>query len=245
MVRLNTFGQPVGDMLPDWQGAQYPDNSPRSGRYCRLERVDVERHAQSLYDAYQEADDESDWTYLSAGPFSDFAAYRAWLVDAAGRSDPLHYAVVDLASGKAVGTLALMRIDAPNGCIEVGHVTYSPKMKRTRLATEALSLLMGYVFDTLGYRRLEWKCDSLNAPSRAAALRYGFRFEGLFRQAIVTRQRNRDTTWFSIIDSEYPALKTAYERWLAESNFDEQGCQLRRLTDFMVPDQPGGRSGER
>jgi RimJ/RimL family protein N-acetyltransferase len=142
--------------------------------------------------------------------------------------------VIDSASGKAVGTFALMRIDPVNGVIEVGHVVYSPRLKRTRIATEAMFLLMQYVFDELGYRRFEWKCDSLNGPSRAAALRYGFTFEGIFRQAIVYRQRNRDTAWFSVIDSEWPVLRPSYTRWLSDANFDAEGGQVERLADLIA-----------
>jgi RimJ/RimL family protein N-acetyltransferase len=145
--------------------------------------------------------------------------------------------VIDLATGKAIGTLALMRIDPPNGVIEVGHVTYSPRLKRTRIASDAMSLLMKYVFEDLGYRRFEWKCDSLNAPSRAAALRYGFKFEGIFRQAIVTRGRNRDTAWFSVIDSEYPAVRDGFAQWLDERNFDAEGNQRERLADVIAQRQ--------
>jgi RimJ/RimL family protein N-acetyltransferase len=146
----------------------------------------------------------------------------------------LHYAVIDLATAKPVGTLSLMRIDPANGVIEVGHVTYSPRLKRTRKATEAMFLLLGEVFDKLGYRRFEWKCDSLNEPSRRAAQRYGFTFEGIFRQAIVYRERNRDTAWFSIIDSEWPALRSGYQRWLDAGNFDAQGQQVERLADVIA-----------
>jgi len=233
-VRLNAFHQPIGAALPDWQGAQLPDGRPLVGRYCRLERIDVERHAADLYAAFQDAPDSRDWTYLFAGPFETFAAYRTYLTAIEKLSDPMHYAVIDLGSGKAVGTLALVRIDAPNGVIEVGSVTYSPRMKRTRLSTETMSLLLKYVFEDLGYRRFEWKCDSLNAPSRTAALRYGFKFEGIFRQAVVTRQRNRDTAWHSIVDSEYPALQTAYARWLDERNFDGEGRQMMRLANLIA-----------
>lgn len=235
---MNEYDQPIGTALPEWRGAALPGNTPLVGRYCRLERVDVERHAVALYEAYRDAPDWRDWTYLLAGPFDTFEAYRTYLTGAAKLTDPMHHAVIDLASGKAVGTLALMRIDAPNGVIEVGSVTYSPRMQRTRLSTEAMSLLLKYVFEDLGYRRFEWKCDSLNAPSRAAALRYGFKFEGIFRQAIVTRQRNRDTAWYSIIDSEYRTLQAAYERWLDAGNFDEDGNQIEKLADLIVKEDP-------
>jgi RimJ/RimL family protein N-acetyltransferase len=232
--RRNAFEQPIGAPVPGWSGAQAPGREPLVGRYCRIEPVNVEQHAEALYDAYSSAADGRDWTYLMAGPFDSLAAYREHLTRAAASTDPLHYAVIDLTTGKAVGTLALMRIDRTNGVIEVGHVTYSPRLKRTRIATEAMFLLMNQVFGTLGYRRFEWKCDSLNEPSRSAALRYGFTFEGIFRQAIVYRERNRDTAWFSIIDGEWPALRSSYTRWLDAGNFDAQGRQVERLADLIA-----------
>lgn len=238
-VRLNEFQQPIGAPLPEWQEAQLPGDKPLVGRYCRLERIDAERHAADLYEAYQDAPDSRNWTYLPYGPFATFEAYRNFLIETSGLNDPMHHAVIDLASGKAVGTFALMRIDAPNGVIEVGHVVYSSRMQRTRLSTEAMALLLKYVFADLGYRRFEWKCDSLNAPSRAAAQRYGFTFEGIFRQAVITRGRNRDTAWYSIIDSEYPVLRQAYERWLSPSNFDEAGHQIDKLGDCIVREASG------
>ncbi|HEX7910939.1 MAG TPA: GNAT family protein [Paraburkholderia sp.] len=227
--RRNAYEQPIGTPVPGWNGAQAPGREPLTGRYCRIEPVNVERHAEELYDAYSSADDGRAWTYLSVGPFESLAAYREHLTRIAASADPLHYTVIDLATGKAVGTLALMRIDRANGVIEVGHVTYSPRLQRTRVATEAMFLVMTQVFEKLGYRRFEWKCDSLNEPSRTAALRYGFTFEGIFRQAIVYRERNRDTAWFSIIDSEWPALRASYTRWLDAGNFDAQGQQVERL----------------
>lgn len=238
-VRLNDFLQPIGAPLADWQGARHPTGEPLLGRYCRLERLDVERHAAELYEAYEDAPDARDWTYLFAGPFQTLASYQTYLTGIASRQDPMHYAVIDLANGKAVGTFALMRIDPPNGVIEVGSVTYSPRMKRTRISTEVMALLLKHVFEDLGYRRFEWKCDSLNAPSRAAALRYGFVFEGIFRQAIVTRGRNRDTAWHSIIDADYPSLRTAYEQWLALGNFDASGHQVRTLGALIGEQNPG------
>jgi RimJ/RimL family protein N-acetyltransferase len=233
-ARLNEYGQPIGEPVPGWQRAQLPGSTALVGRYCRIERVDVERHVEDLYQAYSEAIDGRDWTYLAVGPFRSLDAYREQLTKAAAWADPMHHAVIDLTTGKAIGTLALMRIDVANGVIEVGHVTYSPRLKRTRIATDAMALLLKYVFDDLGYRRFEWKCDSLNGPSRTAALRYGFKFEGIFRQAIVYRGRNRDTAWFSIIDSEYPALREAFAQWLDERNFDAQGNQIKRLTDLIA-----------
>jgi RimJ/RimL family protein N-acetyltransferase len=231
--RTNEFGQPVGAPVPDWHGAQKPDDTPLAGRYCRLEHVNDERHADELYDAYCRASDARDWTYLNVGPFDSPDAYRAHLTRIAASTDPFHYAVIDGTTGKAVGTLALMRIDAANGVIEVGFVTYSSLLQKTRAGTEAIFLLIRHAFDTLGYRRFEWKCDSLNAPSRAAALRYGFTFEGIFRQAIVYRGRNRDTAWFSIIDSEWPAIRAAFDTWLEPANFDARGVQVRKLAELV------------
>ncbi|NYH26128.1 GNAT family N-acetyltransferase [Paraburkholderia bryophila] len=232
--RHNEFEQPIGVPVLDWKGAEAPGRAPLTGRYCRIEPVDVERHAADLYDAYSSAADARDWTYLNVGPFESLAAYREHLTRMAASPDPLHHTVIDLATGKAVGTLALMRIDRVNGVIEVGHVTYSPRLKQTRIATDAMFLVMTQVFDGLGYRRFEWKCDSLNAPSRAAALRYGFTFEGIFRQAIVYHQRNRDTAWFSVIDGEWPALRASYARWLDAGNFDAQGKQIERLAHLIA-----------
>jgi RimJ/RimL family protein N-acetyltransferase len=243
--RRNAFEQPIGVPVPDWKGAQAPGREPLVGQYCRIEPVDVERHAADLYEAYSSAPDARDWTYLTVGPFESLAAYREHLTRMAASPDPLHYAVIDLATGKAVGTLALMRIDRANGVIEVGHVTYSPRLKRTRIATEAMFLLMNHVFDDLGYRRFEWKCDSLNEPSLTAAFRYGFTFEGIFRQAIVYRERNRDTAWFSIIDNEWPALRPSYARWLDAGNFDAQGKQVERLVDLIARQRAAaGESGQ-
>lgn len=226
---LNEWKQPVGTSLPDWQERPRPQRIVLEGRYCRLEPVDAHKHAQDLFEAYAEAPDGSDWTYMMGGPFPDPASYRAYAEALQKSEDPLHYAVIDAASGRAVGTMSLMRIEPRHGVVEVGHIALSRRLKRTRVATEAQFLLMRYAFAQLGYRRYEWKCDSLNAPSRQAAQRLGFTFEGIFRQAIVYRGRNRDTAWFSIIDGEWPALGAAFERWLAPENFDAEGKQRQSL----------------
>ena len=203
------------------------------GRYGRVEPLDPERHAADLHDANREDGDGRNWTYLSSDPFDDLAGYRAWLTAMTGGGDQLYHAIVDGATGKAVGVAAYLRIDPAMGVIEVGHLNFSPRLQRTRLATEAMFLLMRRAFDELCYRRYEWKCDSLNAPSRRAAERLGFRFEGVFRQALVYKGRNRDTAWFSILDCEWPTLRPAYERWLAPSNFDAAGTQRERLSDLI------------
>lgn len=230
---FNQFHQPIGMSLSDWRGAPFPEAQQITGRYCQLERINAARHAKGLYEAYCEASDFRDWTYLPVGPFETFDAFFVYLKKIEEQTDPMHFAVIDLASMKPVGTFALMRIDPSNGVIEVGHISYSPLMKRTRASTEAMSLVLKYVFEDLGYRRFEWKCDALNAPSREAAERFGFSFEGIFRQAIVTRGRNRDTAWYSIIDGEYPTLRPAYDMWLDEGNFDNQGRQIKRLAELM------------
>lgn len=229
-VTTNPYQQAIGSPLPEWLPRPRPQRLSIAGRYCRLEPLAAQRHAADLFAAYSQAPDGRDWTYLPCGPFADAASYVSHVEKIEAGNDPLHYAVIDLKTARAIGTLALMRIDPDNGVIEVGHVTFSPAMKRSPLSTEAHFLLMQYVFDALGYRRYEWKCDSLNTPSRQAAERLGFQFEGLFRQALVYKQRTRDTAWFSIIDGEWPACRIAFERWLATENFDAQGQQRNSLS---------------
>lgn len=235
---INEFGQPTGAPLPDWTPRDRPVHREQSGRYCRIEPLEADRHAHDLFDAYALAADGRDWTYMPVGPFTALQEFCEHAARMAASVDPQHYAIIDLASGKAVGSFALMRIDPVHGVVEVGHVAYSPLLQRTRVAVEAMFLLMTRVFEELGYRRFEWKCDHLNAPSRAAALRYGFRFEGIFRQAIVYKGRTRDTAWFSIIDSEWRAIKAGMVDWLATENFDGNGRQKRALRECM-PAQDG------
>ncbi|WP_296660417.1 GNAT family protein [Paraburkholderia sp.] len=223
--RLNEFGQPIGEPVAGWTPRERPADVTLTGTWCRLEPLDAARHADELDRAFRAAPDQRNWTYLSAGPFDTSEDYRRYAEGAARSTDPKHYAVIDLKTGRAVGTLALMRQDPANGVIEVGSVTFSPQLQQTPLSTEAQYLLMAYAFDTLGYRRYEWKCDSLNAPSRKAAARLGFRFEGVFRQAVIVKGRTRDTAWFSIIDTEWAPLKRAFAAWLAPENFDGQGRQ--------------------
>ncbi|MFY8284395.1 GNAT family N-acetyltransferase [Pseudoalteromonas sp. SSMSWG5] len=232
-VRLNEFQQPIGRDLTGWTEAKQPEKTTFTGQFCRLERLDASRHAEELFDAFQDNSDDRNWTYLPYGPFSSYDVYREFLVSMEGLSDPFHYTVIDKSTNRAVGTLSLMRIDQANGVIEIGHVVYSPRMQRTPLSTEAMSLLQDYIFGELGYRRLEWKCDSLNEPSRTAAERFGFTFEGIFRQLQVTQGRNRDTAWYSLLDSEYAVLKYAYKAWLTRGNFDESGQQVNKLADLI------------
>jgi RimJ/RimL family protein N-acetyltransferase len=203
-----------------------------AGRYCRLEPVSCERHEADLFSAYSQAPDGRDWTYLFSDRPDTAQAFHDYLAKAEKSEDPLHFAIVDTSTHKPAGTAALMRIEPTHGVIEVGSITFSPLLKKTRAATEAMFLLMRRAFDELGYRRYEWKCDSLNAPSRAAALRYGFTFEGIFRQAVVYKGRSRDTAWYSITDPEWPRVRAAFETWLDPANFNADGRQTRRLSDL-------------
>ncbi|MGK2679335.1 GNAT family N-acetyltransferase [Serratia marcescens] len=229
----NSFGQNVGRKLNNWNKVPLPNKDRFLGKYCVLERISAAKHGHELYNAYSEAPDERDWTYLPLGPFDNEESYQSFLLENERMSDPLHYAVIDKISGKPAGTVALMRMDATNGVIEIGYVIYSPRMKRTRISTEVVAILLKYVFEELGYRRVEWKCDSLNAASRNAAERFGFKLEGVFRQAMVNRGRNRDTAWYSLIDSQYHNVRMSYERWLSSDNFDENGHQREKLKDII------------
>jgi RimJ/RimL family protein N-acetyltransferase len=232
--RLNPLGQPVGADLPGWTPRPLPPETPMTGRLCRIELLDADRHAADLHAAYSRDADSRHWTYLPYGPFDTLDAYMAFVRERTSIKDPLQHAVIDLATGKAVGVAAFMRIDPANGVIEVGNIRYSPLLQRTTAATEAMYLMMVRAFDELGYRRYEWKCDHLNAPSRRTAERLGFTFEGTFRQAVVVKGRTRDTDWLSIIDSEWPAIKAGMEAWLDPANFDNAGRQKTRLEDRIA-----------
>jgi len=225
----NNFGQPVGFAVPDWKPPQIPSGETMEGRYCRLDRLDPDVHAWSLYSANALDVEGKMWTYLSYGPFATFEDYRAWMDSTCRGGDPLFYAIIDKKMNQAVGVAGYKRIDPRNGSIEVGHLAYSRLLQRTPASTEALYLMMEKAF-SLGYRRCEWNCNALNAPSRAAAKRLGLSFEGVFRQAAIVKGRNRDTAWYAAIDTEWPALRGAFLRWLSPDNFDEQGKQKLRLS---------------
>jgi RimJ/RimL family protein N-acetyltransferase/N-acetylglutamate synthase-like GNAT family acetyltransferase len=218
-------GRPVGRKV-DATPARRPGPVVLEGRFGRVEKLDADRHGAALWQALK--DDNATWAYLGYGPFADAAAFAAWLAERPKLDDPYSYAIVE-PGGRAVGIATLMEIRPAMRVIEVGNIVYSPALQRTGLATEAQYLLARYVFETLGNRRYEWKCNALNAPSRRAAARFGFTFEGLFRQHQIVKGRNRDTAWFSMLDSEWPARKAAYERWLAPDNFDAAGRQKTSL----------------
>ena len=230
---FNELGQPIGPPLTGWTPPPAPPRSVMIGRYCRVEPID-ERFAADLYDAARHDTDGRTWTYLPYGPFKTEGEYREWLVTSCFDDDPLFFAIVDAATGKALGLASYLNIKPAQGSIEVGHVYFSPALQRTRLATDAMYLMMRRAFE-LGYRRYEWKCDALNAASRAAAERFGFSYEGTFRQATVRKGHNRDTAWYAAIDREWPALAAAFDAWLAPSNFDALGRQQVSLRTLTAP----------
>jgi len=226
--RRNQLGQPIGPDLGDWTPPPRPQATTLEGRWTRLERLDLGRHGPDLWRAFSADEDGQMWTYLPFGPFADEAELTATLAAVDGERDLRFFAVVDPTTGEAIGLLSYLRIEPEAGSIEVGAVMFSPRLQRTRMATEALFLMADHVF-ALGYRRFEWKCDALNEPSRRAAERFGFTFEGVFRQATVYKHRSRDTAWFSLLDHEWPDRRPGYLRWLAEENFDAEGQQIQPL----------------
>lgn len=219
------LGAPV-DTAP----ALRPARTVLNGRFVDLVPFDLAAHGPALFAASHGPEREALFAYLPTGPYEDYAAFAAYYGAAAERDDPLMFAIVDKASGVAVGHATYMRIDPVNRTIEVGHILYTPALMRTPGGTEAMYLMARHVFETLGYRRYEWKCNALNAPSRRAAERYGFRFEGLFRHHMIVKGRNRDTAWFSILAEEWPQIAVAMEAWLAPENFDAAGRQMVSLS---------------
>jgi RimJ/RimL family protein N-acetyltransferase len=224
-------GLPIGPINSG--RAEPPARITLDGRYCRLEPLDPKRHGDDLYHASTVPDAAERFMYLPVDPPRDRAEFDIWIESRAASADPLYFAVIDKRSGRAEGRQSLMRIDAPNRVIEIGDIYWGPAMSRSAVSTEANYLFAAYAFDALGYRRFEWKCNALNLPSRAAAERFGFTYEGHFRRAVIVKNRTRDTTWYSMIDEEWPALKSAYLAWLAPENFDSGGRQLRRLQDCI------------
>jgi len=222
--------QPLGPSVPAGS-ASAPGAVVLEGRFGRVEKLEAARHGDDLWHAM--AGDDRIWTYMSYGPFADTGAFARWLADRAALADPFAFAVIDEA-GRALGITTLREIRLDMRVIEVGHVVYSPGMQGTPLATESQYLLARYVFEELGYRRYEWRCNTLNAASRRAALRLGFTFEGIFRQHMIVKGRSRDTAWYAMLDHEWPSRKLAFERWLSPDNFDADGRQRARLADFQT-----------
>ena len=216
-----------------WSPVAPPSRVALAGRFVRLEPLDPDSHAVALFDAAQgPGADPHLWDYMSSGPYADLASFRAYLDDAAASDDPLAFTVVDLSDGAPRGMARLMRIDTTNGVGEVGHIWFGSGLQRTPGATDAIYLLSRYMFDDLGYRRFEWKCNAANGRSRRAAERFGFSFEGVFRQHMVVKDRNRDTAWFAIIDRDWPMIRQAFQLWLDPANFDHTGGQKRSLMEI-------------
>ena len=220
--------------LKNWQPRPRPARRILEGRIVRLEPLDAKAHGDGLFEASSVPGADGRFAWLPEHAPQSRANFQAWLDKAEASADPLYFAVIDKASGKVAGRQTLMRIDAANGVGEIGHIYWGPSIARKPAATEAQFLFARYLFDELGYRRYEWKCNNHNAPSKRAAERFGFKFEGLFRQHLVVKGENCDTAWYSIIDKEWPALRRAYEAWLDPANFEDDGRQKRRLEDFRA-----------
>lgn len=230
--RMNAFGQAIG-AATTWAGARRPERTAVQGRFCRLEPMDPARHGPGLHAAFALDPEGRNWTYLPYDRPQTEAETTALLRSVCMGDDPLFFTVIDQATGQAAGFCSYLRIAPEAGSIEVGWISFSPLLQRAPASTEAMALMMRRAFD-LGYRRYEWKCDALNAPSRRAAARLGFQFEGVFRQAAVYKGRTRDTAWFSILDSEWPVISTAFDAWLDPGNFNADGQQRARLADVIT-----------
>ena len=228
-MQMNAIDQPIGETIDQWQPVPRPPLTPLIGQFCRVEPIDIDRHGRQLFAAFRMDRSNRNWTYLPYGPMPTEDAFLDWMATTCQGSDPLFHTIIDQTSGHAVGVASYLRIEPSIGVIEVGHIHYSPLLQQRPAATEAMFLMMRRVFSELGYRRYEWKCDALNAPSRQAAERLGFSFEGIFRQATMYKGRNRDTAWYSILDSEWPRIRDAFEDWLSPDNFDETGQQRKPL----------------
>ncbi len=232
MIEKNQFGQLVGGIIEDWRGALKPNKElSLQGRYCMLVPIELHQHATKLYNAFAINNKGDSWTYLPYGPFETQNDFENWLNRTLAEPDTLLYAILDEKTQEPIGIAGFLRINPPHGVIEIGHLHFSAKLRQTALATEAIYLLLQYAFDSMGYRRCEWKCHHFNEPSKLAAKRFGFTFEGVFRQSNVFKERNRDTAWFSIIDTEWPLIQRRFEKWLHPDNFDVTGMQILKLAD--------------
>jgi RimJ/RimL family protein N-acetyltransferase len=220
--------------LKNWTARPFPERKVLEGTYVRLEPLNVEKHGDGLFEASSVPDADQRFTWLFDHAPASRAEFQPWLEKAAASADPLFFAVIDKATGKVAGRQSLMRIDPTHGVAEIGNIYWGPLISRKPAATEAQFLFARLVFDELGYRRYEWKCNNDNEPSKRAAQRFGFQFEGIFRQHLVVKGKNRDTAWFSITDGEWPALRRAYEKWLAPDNFDAEGRQKKRLEELRA-----------
>jgi RimJ/RimL family protein N-acetyltransferase len=229
--------------LQNWVPRPRPERTALDGRLVRLAPLSAARHGDDLYRAATDGDAAARFRFLPDSIPESRDAFQPWLEMAEASPDPLFFAVIDKATGRAVGRQTLMRIDPGNGVIETGNIHWGPAMQRSPLSTEAMFLHARHIFDDLGYRRFEWKCNDRNEPSKRAALRFGFSFEGLFRQHMIAKGENRDTAWYSIIDKEWPSVREAFQRWLDPSNFDGHGTQRKRLEDIREELRGGKAQG--
>jgi RimJ/RimL family protein N-acetyltransferase len=232
-MHMNPINQPIGFPIEKWQACEHPRGAHMQGRLCTLEPLNRDHHSVDLFEAFSRDLDHRNWTYLPYGPFASLVEFQNWIDATCLGDDPCFFTIIDLDSGKAVGVASYLRIVPASGVIEVGHIHFSPLIQGSAISTEAMYLMMKLVFEELGYRRYEWKCDALNGPSCTAAKRLGFVFEGIFRQATMYKQRNRDTAWYSVIDKEWPVIKEVFESWLNSDNFDDDGKQRTSLSQSM------------
>lgn len=231
MNEKNQFGQLLGNFIEDWSTCQKPERISIHGRYCTLEPIILDKHAAKLFDALSIDNQGESWTYLPYGPFDTLGDFKDWLTSTMSDTNTILYAILDVKTQEPLGICGYLHITAEHGVIEIGHLHFSMLLKRTALATEAIYLMLRDAFDEHGYRRCEWKCNALNELSKQSALRFGFTFEGVFRQHCVFKNRNRNTAWFSIIDSEWQILKEKFEKWLHPDNFDAFSKQKLKLTE--------------
>lgn len=236
---FNKLKQAIGEPVSDWSSAQFPPHTEFEGGLCRIEPINIKKHAKDLFEAYAIDADNKMWTYMTYGPFKSVNSVVRWLEHVSQKKDPQFYALVEKTTNKALGLSSYMRIKPEHGVIEVGGISLSPQLQRTALATEAMFLMMRKAFEDFGYRRYEWKCDAHNSASCKAAERFGFRYEGTFKKHIIYKGRNRDTSWYAILDDEWPQLKKAYQQWLAAENFDTEGQQLKKLADLIAQARHG------
>ncbi|MGL4489489.1 MAG: GNAT family N-acetyltransferase [Rhizobiaceae bacterium] len=220
--------------LSDWKPRPAPQRIVMDGRYVRLEPLNAAMHGDGLFEAATDGDAEARFRYLPEFAPSNRAEFQAWLDKVEVSADPMYFVVIDKASGKVAGRQTLMRMDPANGVAEIGHIHWGPLIQKTPATTEALYLFARHLFDELGYRRFEWKCNNENEPSKRAALRYGFKYEGVFRKHLIIKGLNRDTAWFAMTDDDWAVAKPAFETWLSPSNFDDQRKQKRNLASFRT-----------
>ncbi|MBX3709991.1 MAG: GNAT family N-acetyltransferase [Gammaproteobacteria bacterium] len=232
MQQKNQFGQLLGHLVENWIPCQRPAKTLIQGRYCILEPIEINKHAVKLFDVLAIDNQGESWTYLPYGPFDTINEFKNWLAETMSDNDTLLYAILDVKTKEPIGISGYLRMNPEHGVIEIGHLHFSALLKQTPLATEAIYLMLRHAFDELKFRRCEWKCNDLNEPSRRAAERFGFTFEGIFRQSYVFKNRNRDTAWFSMIDSEWEAIKEKFERWLHPNNFEANGKQILKLAQI-------------